>query len=59
MGKEKQSETNVAYKGLKLMLLGLAIMLLGGFAMIEIDSGYELLLVLLGFSVTLYGFSVE
>jgi hypothetical protein len=38
------------------MLLGISIMLLGGFFMIEGNTGFELFLLLGGFGVTLAGF---
>lgn len=42
--------------GLKLMLLGIAVMLLGGFVYSEVNSGNEILIVLMGFFIVLYGF---
>ncbi len=54
--KENQPKTETFIKGLKLMVLGVAIMLLGGFSIFVINSGYELILVIVGFFITLHGY---
>ncbi len=46
----------MSYHSIKIMLLGIAVMLLGGFIYLELNTSYELIIVLTGFAVTVYGF---
>ncbi len=44
---------------IKIMLLGIAVMLLGGFLYLEMNTSYEIIVVLAGFAITVYGFMGE